>query len=314
MRASLLKEIERMRKEMVLLAVLAVATGAAADSPTNAPTLGPPPSDAEDIRRVFLRQSSMVLRPGLYEMETGVSYSREEREWSYAVSDVYRQFSFPFTIRAGLFPRVEAFLAMPMAYAYRKISDGTTVRSDDMFGFGDTTGGMSVQLKQRSESWPDIVGSVSVTAPTGDDRHDSDALLGLGSGYWKTAATLQFVSISDPLVLFWGFGYSHAFEETFLGVDTQPGDTISYNGGFAFAVNPDVSLNAQFLGSYIDHTEKDGEVGVTSLSSEPMSLRIGLTRRWKPDDYLEPYVEFGLNDDATDVIVGLALLNRFGGR
>ena len=302
-----------MRKRLVLLVLLTLATRAFADSPTNPPSLGPAPSDADDIRRVFLRQSSMVLRPGLYEMETGLSYAREKRAIPSPPSDVYRQFTFPFTLRAGLFPRVEAFLAMPMAYAYRKATDGTITKDDDMADFGDTSGGVSVQLKQRSESWPDIVGSVSVSAPTGDDPYDSDLGVGLGSGFWKTAASLQFISISDPLVLFWGVGFGHSFEEEFSGVEIQPGNSIVYNFGFAFAVNPDISLGTQFLGNFFEKSEKDG-VEQAGSSSEPMSLRVSLTRRWKPDVYLEPYAEFGLNDEATDTTIGFAMLNRFGGR
>ena len=302
-----------MMKRMVLLAALTIATGAMADSATNPPSLGPAPSDAEDIRRVFLRESSMVLTPGLYEMETGISYSREEGPYPSPNSDVQRQITFPFTLRAGLLPRVEAFLAMPLAYSSRKVTDGTITQDDDVAGFGDTTGGVSVQLKQRSESWPDIVGSVSMTAPTGEDPYDSDLQVGVGSGFWKASAALQFISISDPLVLFWGFGFGHSFEETYSGVDIQPGDAINYNFGFAFAVNPDLSLNTQFLGNFVDQQEKDG-VEQSGSANEPMILRLGLTRRWKPDVFLDPYVELGLNDDATDTTIGFAMINRFGGR
>lgn len=303
-----------MMKRMLLLVVLTIATGVMADSATNPASLGPAPLDADDIRRVFLRESSMVLTPGLYEIETGVSYARNERTVPVSsYSEVGRQFTFPFTLRAGLFPRVEAFLAMPLAYSSRKVTDGTITQDDDVAGFGDTTGGVSVQLKQRSESWPDIVGSVSMTAPTGEDPYDSDLRVGVGSGFWKASAALQFISISDPLVLFGGFGFGHSFEETYSGVDIQPGDAINYNFGFAFAVNPDLSLNTQFLGNFIDRLENNG-VEEAGSANEPMILRLGLTRRWKPDVFLDPYVELGLNDDATDTTIGFAMINRFGGR
>jgi hypothetical protein len=298
-----------MKRALLLMIVLAAVRGLAEPS-TNPPTLGPAPSDDEDIRRIFLRQATAVLSPGAWEVELAPNYTRQRLNAAYAPSDVYRQLSIPLTLRAGLVQRMEAFASVPFSYAEREINSPEAPSSDSLSGVGDVVAGVSVLAVQQSKYWPDTIAAATVSAPTGSDPYDTETPgLGLGSGHWKAAAALQFVSMSDPLVLFWGAKVEHVWEEEFNGAAIQPGDTFGYNFGFAFAANPDISWSMQFIGNYIRELERDG-VKQAGTTREPVTLRLGLTRRQTKSLYVEPFVEFGLNDDATEIQIGLAVAGR----
>lgn len=288
--------------------------------------LGPKPEEAEDIRLIFLRQSSVLLKPGQIEAEAGVEYQRTSFKTLGVQRDLQRFLAFPLNLRAGIIHRLEGFLVIPAVYGYRDYAEygtedpetgepaepgrPTLEATDDQFGLGDIAGGVSYQLVRESGHWPALIGSLRASAPTGSDPYGREPGVGLGSGHWTASGRLQFVRTMDPVAVFWSLDYTHAFEETYSGSEFQPGDLFTYSLGVGFAVNPQVSLSGQFLGGYRDDLEADGEE-VDGSSQEPFSLRLGLTVRWLKDLYVEPSVAFGLNDDAPDATVGVALITRF---
>jgi hypothetical protein len=273
-------------------------------------SLGPKPKEEEDLRTVFLRNTSVILPPGVVDMEVGVDYRRGKTEGPLDDSDLTRQFRVPLTARFGIVKGWEGVVSAPLIYSYREMSDGVTVDSDDDTGFGDVTSGVSFQVTEERASWPEMIGSLQVRAPTGADPYRGDGNQPtLGSGHWAVAASLQFVRTVDPLVLFWGIGYIHQFSERSGGLKYEPGEGVEYNMGLGFSVNDDVSLSGRFAGVYQGDWEIDGRKA-EGTSFEPMTLRLAATVRCRRQVFLEPAVSFGLNDDAPDVAVGAALIKR----
>ena len=292
--------------------------GAAANPPqvqqqTQQPgAIGQRPEDVGDIRKIFLRQSTVLLRPGQLEAEAAFSYQHTQVV-SNLVNARFRQFEIPFSIRAGLFGRGEGFLTVPAAYLRRDLGFAGSGDSNSEAGFGDVAVGLNYELAQETARGPDIIASISVGEPTGSKPNEQG--LSLGSGNWSATGGVQFIKTADPVALFWGVSYSHGFSARyFLGDavhDVDPGETFSYNFGFGFAVNGDISLSTQVRASYQSDAKADGQK-ISASSREPASLRSALTYRYSKATYIEPSVAIGLNRDTPDFALGLSLTYRFG--
>jgi hypothetical protein len=274
-------------------------------------TIGQKPEDEEDIRKIFLRQNSVLLRPRQVELEGGFSYLGNQSVSSVA-NFKFHQFQIPLTLRIGILDRIEGFVALPFAYAQQELSFADSSTSKDKTGIGDATAGLNFEIFRESARWPEILTVVRVKAPTGDLPQAVG--LSLGAGHWAGAVGLQFIKTADPVVLFWGFQYTHEFAARHFFNDAtyniQPGETIGYNFGLGFAVNENVSLSGQVSGSYQWETQADGRT-IPGSSSEPVSLRSALTYRLSKRAFIEPSITIGLNNDTPNFIIGLSATRRF---
>ena len=115
----------------------------------------------------------------------------------------------------------------------------------------------------------------------------------------------------DPVVLFGGVGYRHEFGDDFFGVSVQPGETATYSFGMGMAVNDDISLSAQVLGSVQTTTSVNG-VTVPDSNNEPVLLQLALIRRTSLHSRVQPFVAFGLNADAADFTLGINFIRDVG--
>jgi hypothetical protein len=117
--------------------------------------------------------------------------------------------------------------------------------------------------------------------------------------------------------VFYGFGYQYRFENEFdvdgVEVTVEPGSIAFYRFGVGFAVNPRVTLSAQFFGSYIDENVIDGR-RFGGSNREPMSVRLAATivrekhkDKTKRVQTIEPFTQFGLTEGAIDSILGVSL-------
>jgi hypothetical protein len=259
----------------------------------------------EDLGQIFLRQSTVLLKPGEKELDISLSYTRDEfanlrsRQWNLFLS-----------LRLGITERLEGFVDMPLSWAQREVFDSDSVDKNDATGIGDVGAGFKYIFKQQDKQWPDIIGSFSFSAPTGDEpdpKNPND--ISVGSGHWHLSTGLTLVKSYDPAVLFGGIGYGYTFKETLNGVEVAPGNSFNYSFGMGFAINNQISLSGQFVGAYQTKTEQDG-LKIVGSSREPMSLRTGLTYRVGKGRYLQPAVMFGLNDAATDATLMLSYSHK----
>jgi hypothetical protein len=274
--------------------------------------IGQKPEDVADIRKIFLRQSTVLLRPGQVEVEAALSYQHTQ-----AVSTIlnarFRQFQLPVATRVGLFHRAEGFISIPVAYARRDFGFADSVISNKEAGIGDASAGLNYELARETARGPDIIASVALGTTTGSKPNEAG--LSLGTGHWTATVGFQFIKTVDPVALFGGINYGHQFEASYFLNDAvhniDPGETASYNFGFGFAVNENISLSAQVIGSYQSDTKADGKK-IFASSREPASLRSALTYRYSKGTYIEPSVVIGLDNDAADFALGISLTHRFG--
>jgi hypothetical protein len=275
----------------------------------------------EDTSQVFLRQSTVLLGPGELQMDIGFVYAMTETDSVVILSDQDvalgrirdRQFLVPIGIRYGLVERTELFGVLPVGVGFLEIADPEQVIRLEEGGLADVGAGIKYVLLEEQGESPDIVVSVDFTAPTGRSALTlTRTAPQLGSGLWSVGAGVNAIKSYDPLVLFAGLGYRHEFEGNFSGISVQRGEILSYSLGMGFAVNPYVTLSADFQGIYQGATRIDG-VEVPDSTFEPMSLRLSVIRRTRKGSFVEPFVRFGLTSDAADAQFGLFFTRNFGG-
>ncbi|MGR0481107.1 MAG: transporter [Candidatus Electronema sp. V4] len=259
----------------------------------------------EDLRQIFLRESAVLLKPGEKEVDVALSYTRDE----YA-NMRSRQWSIPLSLRFGLTTKLEGTVELPLGWSQREVLAADSVSKNDAAGIGDIGAGLKYIFKQQDKEWPDIIGSFSFNAPTGDGASPIDSNdISVSSGYWQTSTSLNLVKAYDPAVLFGGIGWSHAFKETIDGINLAPGDSFNYSFGMGFSINDQITMSSQLLGVYQTETEMN-DAEIIGSSREPMSLQTGFTYRISKGRYLEPAVIFGLNNDASDVALMLSYTHK----
>ncbi len=286
------------------------ASQPSANEGSNSEPLGQAPPD---VANLFQSQSSILLKPGEVQLDIGFVYSWQEATGlvllpgnALALQRVRdRRFLMPLNLRYGYKERVELFLFAPFGFAALEQSDPANLDTDTQGGVGDLRAGFMYQLRNQKGAVPDVTMSLSFAAPTGGDPFTASANLpSIGNGFWDIAAQLNFVRSLDPVVFFGGVGFLHQFGDTFNGVLIQPGEVFDYSFGMGFAVSDDVALSVSLNGYLQMRTAVDRAL-IANSSQEPTSLRLSCSRRTSKHTRMQPFVDFGLNDDAVDFEFGV---------
>lgn len=267
--------------------------------------------ESYDLRQVLLRQSSVTVTPGQWQWDLDVNYLRAPTPGAEGNSTLIRDFTVENRIRAGVTDYLEAYASLPYVIAERETTMASEVSSDSTSDIGDLEAGIGLVLARETSVLPGVTLSLAASHPTGEDPYDSSEPYPAftGSGHESLRGELNFVRSSDPLVFYWGIGFTYYDSEESQGVDIQPGNAFLYRFGVGFEVNRDASLIAEVTGAYQGEVELDGDA-VDGSTSEPVLLRLAVTTRLARHVYLEPSVSFGMTDDAADVIAGITLVNR----
>jgi len=268
---------------------------------------------AEDpAYQVFLRKTTVILSS--YQQSVsfalqhkisefrGIIYSRVERELSIALS-----------YHLGLPKGVEVYSNLPVLWGVKIDEDylEQIESKSDKSGVGDLSLGAKFIFLQEKGSVSDIIGTLEVGLPTGDDPYSLNSEnLGLGSGHWSLSLGLAMIKFCDPVVVYGGLAHTYLFEKSYNGRKIQPGGIIVYNLGMAFAINDRMTLGKQVIGSYEATMQIDSEEVLFS-SSEPIMLKSSLTYALSKNAFIEPSVLFGLNNDAGNVAFNLSYSRRF---
>ena len=192
----------------------------------------------------------------------------------------------------GLTNRLEIEARIPYVYRadrVREVSqrDQTVTIPEDLYGhqIGDVELSARYQINSGVGAWPIFIGGVRVKTDTGSnpfliprDQFGAATKLATGSGFWGVEGSLTFLYPSDPVVLFGGLSYfdqlSKNLNQTVSDVHigkVNPGDSISANLGFGFAINPRFSFSLGYKHTYIFSTKT--ELGGTEQTSD--SLQVG---------------------------------------
>jgi hypothetical protein len=143
--------------------------------------------------------------------------------------------------------------------------------------------------------------------------------LATGSGFWGLQGGVSFLLPSDPVVLYGGTSYlwhipadvDKVVGGALIG-RVDPGDAISANLGFGFALNSRFSFSLGYNHSYIFPTKT--EIGGTNQRSTSLhvgSFSVGTSYRLSERQSVNVAFEFGMTSDAPDVSMSLRLPLRF---
>ena len=308
------------------------STGEAASDAGDGQTLGESQkktvTEATEQRNLrFLRRQSILLDPGEYEFDVTLQYLVDEADFALAriegnvlqIGEVTRRqrlLLLPIEFRLGLSQKTQAFVNVPFGWSNGEFAFLGDEEFDNAGGIGDVSTGITRLLHEGVNGTRDVLAALAFSAPTG--RSDVVSALtvpgsSLGEGFWSLTMGLTFIQTYDPVVVFYGAGYRHRFDRTFDDeIAVSPGKQAYYRLGVGFAVNPSVTLSASFLGSYIGANKING-VRVAGGIQEPMQVRLAATvsknKNCRPDSRLttiEPFVNFGVSDDAVDSLFGIS--------
>lgn len=235
--------------------------------------------------------------------------------------------------RYGITSRLEIEARVPYMHRYDRIQvaqqrDQGIVRSISLqeSAFGDIEMALRYQLNSAHGQDPIFIGSVRVKSDTGkgpfDVGYDEFGVatgLATGSGFWGVQPGVSFLLPSDPVVIFGGTTYlmhlgrdiDRTVGGAFIG-HVDPGDAVSANLGFGFALNPRFSFSMGYRHSYIFKTQT--EIGSVVEESTPLqvgSLSFGMSYRLNTRVTANVGFEFGMTEDAPDVGITLRLPTIF---
>ena len=238
------------------------------------------------------------------------------------------------SLRYGITDRLEAEVRLPYLYRNDRIEvvqqrDEGIVRQIALRedGFGDAEFSLRYQFNRPVGQKPIFVGTLRVKSDTGKgpfeigyDEFGVATGLATGSGFWAVQPGLNFLMPSDPAVLYGGVAYLYHIPrdvnemvgDVLIG-RVDPGDAVSANIGFGFALNPRFSFSLGYRHNYIFPTET--EIGDTFQKSNYLhvgSLNFGMSYRLTQRDVLNLGFEIGVTEDAPDVSITLRM--PFGGK
>ncbi len=274
----------------------------------------------------FLRDESVLLKPCERQIEVSLQYQIDESDFAAArldgnvlVVDELRQrqrlLVMPLEFRMGLTPVTQGFVRVPFGWSNGEFTFAGQDEFSNNGGLGDVSAGLTREFWRGGDGFPTILGSIVFSAPTGNSSLATSLTVpqsSLGEGFWTLSIAGTVIQTFDPVVIFYGAGYRHRFENNIDGFDVIPGQQAFYRFGAGFAVSPQVTFSAAFSGSFLGRDTVDG-VPIEGTIREPINLRLAVTiiRDEKQRPYgsirtVEPFVNFGLTEEAVDTAFGVS--------
>jgi hypothetical protein len=188
---------------------------------------------------------------------------------------------------------------LPFGYSNSELAfDGFKATNDD-FGLADLRAGASFLALPGDRYYPDVIVTTGFTAPTGEGSYVAGNVVTpnsqLGEGVWALNANVLIVHTIDPVVVFYGGGYNHRFDDRQQGILVNPGEEIDYQLGVGFAVNPRITLSSSLQGVYLTEYELNGD-SVEGSTFEPIRMRFAVTASHRCR-IVEPFAEVPMTDD-----------------
>lgn len=228
-----------------------------------------------------------------------------------------------FGLRYGVTNRLEIEARIPALYRWDRIEvaqqrDEGIVRTIALKerDIGDVEFAARYQLNRPRGQNPIWVANLRVKTDTGKspfevtyDEFGVATGLSTGSGFWAVQPGINFLLPSDPAVIFGSLGYlwhiPRNIDRDIGGARigrVDPGDAVSGNLGFGFALNPRFSFSMGYRHSFImpSTTEIGGNIE-RSNRAHVGSFTFGMSYRLSPRQSVNFGFEFGATADAPDV-------------
>jgi len=231
------------------------------------------------------------------------------------------------SLKYGIFDALEVDLKVPFSYRTSEYNIGSGVDSVEEnindVGLGDIEGTFRTQLAHQREFGWDILAAIRVKSDTGKDFSDirtktvqgqevPDDELPMGSGFWAVEPSFTFVKAVDPAVIFISLGYFWHIERDISGIgDVDPGDSIKFSLGSAFALSDKIVLSTSFEQQFFTESDIENLGDVDDSDITVASLIFGGTYVLDTQKSVNISVSIGMTDDSPDVQVGVRVPIRF---
>ncbi len=331
--------------------LLAQSLQSAATAPSQTVGEAPPPEQDIAPKVASVPEGQGVLTPrGSTILESSFEYSRSSNNrlvfrgvelipglqlGLIEASDVDRDTMVgTIAVRHGLTNRLEIEGRIPVLARVDRIQvtqqrDQGIIRQVKLheYDLGDAELAVRYQLNRaKGPEEPIYVANLRIKSNTGQGPFDVDydefgvaKGLATGSGFWGVQGGASFLLPSDPAVIYGAMSYLWHIPKdidklvggAFVG-RVDPGDAISANLGFGFALNPRFSFSLGYNHSYIFPTKT--EIGGTNQRSKSLqvgALSVGTSYRLSERQSVNLGFEFGMTSDAPDVSLTLRLPLRF---
>lgn len=202
---------------------------------------------------------------------------------------------------------------LPLVYKFDSQSGLNTT------GLGDISFGVRWQPVPLKRGLPTSTLFASLSTATGDSPYEINRQtdLSTGKGYYSLSGGASISKVADPVVLFASASYSLSTQVSGLDqlqgsrilTDVQPGDTIGFSMGMAYALNYDVSITSSFQQSYGFSSKYSFSNGtnVSTADQVSASMNFSLGLRTNPKRIINLNMGFGLTEDASDVTLGFSM-------
>ncbi len=233
-------------------------------------------------------------------------------------------------LRYGILDNLQFEVNIPFMYRNERASKtGTNEEiTRDKFGLGDVSFALSYQPLRETGKRPAFITSISYKTTTGKSPFklsDPKKELPTGSGYNSIKLGINMVKTIDPVVVFGGLAYSFnqdvSVNKLICGdagcgylEKVYPGDTISINLGFAYALSYNFSMNFQYLQDYTFTTKSKvngNKFSVANSTLNSASFKIGTG--WAISNRLSVNVglSIGMTSDSPDYNLEIRIPYRF---
>lgn len=222
----------------------------------------------------------------------------------------------------GLVDGIQMEAEAPFRYRSDEITYSDNRQNEaKKFDVGDLRLGTSLELHHEQGGFlPDVIGSLQVYFPTGNAPFDYDPAnprdedIPLGSGLWSIQSGLTVIKVSDPVILFGGGNFLYSLSQDVDGRvihgHVDPGASVGYVLGVAYALNYQFTLNLQIQQTFTLKTELD-DVALNNSSLNDARFTVGGSWALGKEKSLHVAVGTGLTEDAPDLMIRISLPFEF---
>ncbi|MDF3932730.1 transporter [Pseudomonas citronellolis] len=229
-----------------------------------------------------------------------------------ATSEAQHTFTNSFTFDYGVWDNLTFSLRLPFVAKY------DTERDIHAYSLGDISATLRWQPWAAMRGRPVTTLYATLGLPTGDSPYDMNPNkdVSTGNGYYSLGVGANMSYVIDPVVLYGSLGYTYnmkvdSIHQNQYGQElnkVNPGDTLNFAMGMAYALSYDVSLATSYQMAYQmkSHYHFDtGTVEAPEQTSAVMNFSLGL--RTSPDYIVNVNAGFGLTEDSPDILLGVSL-------
>ncbi len=177
----------------------------------------------DSIERVLQQRGSVLLPKGTLQIEPSVTWSHFSSNRInidglllldvFAIGEISTEtverdiFIQNFAFKYGLLNNFQADLRVPVREEFDRITRTSgTETTNSASGIGDIDLSISRQIGWEKGWQPDVIASVGVKPPTGQEPYNRE--IGMGTGHWAIRGALIMAKSSDPTVIFGSLNYA----------------------------------------------------------------------------------------------------------